>query len=44
MKEVLLKPTAEDIREAARQFDFDPENEAIEEALRDLFGQYPDNT
>ena len=43
MAEVVTKPSADDIRQACAEFD--SENKRIlEEALRELFGQYPHNT
>jgi hypothetical protein len=41
MDRVVLKPNAGDIKEAGRQFD--AENEVLEEALQELFRQYPNN-
>jgi hypothetical protein len=42
MNEIVLKPSADDIRQAAAEFD--SENQILEEALQELFGQYPHNT
>jgi hypothetical protein len=42
MTTVLEKPTAEGVRSAAKRFD--EENRIIENALGDLFRQYPENT
>jgi hypothetical protein len=42
MDEVVTKPSADDIRQAVAEFDSD--NKILEEALRELFGQYPHNT
>jgi hypothetical protein len=41
MDEVVTKPSADDIRQADAEFD--SENKILEEALRELFGQYPHN-
>jgi hypothetical protein len=40
--EILTKPSVDDIRRAGA--DFDSENEVLEEALGELFRQYPHNT
>jgi hypothetical protein len=42
MNEIVTKPSADDIRKACAEFD--SENQILEEALRELFGQYPHNT
>jgi hypothetical protein len=42
MKEIVTKPCADDIRQACAEFD--SENQMIEEALQELFTQYPHNT
>jgi hypothetical protein len=42
MVEIVTKPSADDIRQAGAEFEF--ENKPLEEALRELFGQYPHNT
>src|SRR5215813_15671663 len=42
MDEVVMKPTADDIRQAVAEFD--SENDTLEKALRELFGQYRHNT
>jgi hypothetical protein len=42
MGEILTKPSAEDIRQAG--VEFDSENKILEEALQELFGQYPHNS
>jgi len=42
MGEILTKPSADDIRQADAEFD--SENKILEEALQELFGQYPHNT
>jgi len=42
MYEVVTKPTAGDIKQADAEFD--TENNILEEALRELFRQYPHNT
>lgn len=41
MSEVVLKPSADDVRKAGVQFD--SANKVLEEALRDLFTRYPYN-
>ena len=42
MDEIVIKPSADDIRQADAEFD--SENKILEEALKELFGQYPHNT
>jgi hypothetical protein len=42
MDEVVTKPSADDIKRAGAEFD--SENKILEEALRELFAQYPRNT
>ena len=42
MDEIVIKPSADDIRRADAEFD--SENKILEEALRELFEQYPHNT
>jgi len=42
MDEILTKPSADDIRQATAEFD--SENKILEEALKELFRQYPHNT
>ena len=42
MEEIVTKPSADDIRQADAEFD--SENKILEEALQELFGQYPHNT
>jgi hypothetical protein len=43
MDEIVMKPTADDVRDAVAAFD-DDDTKIIEDALRELFGQYPRNT
>lgn len=42
MDEIVIKPSADDIRQADAEFD--SENKILEEALKELFGQYPHNS
>jgi len=42
MDEIVIKPSADDIRRADAEFD--SENKILEEALKELFEQYPHNT
>ena len=42
MNEIVIKPSADDIRRAGAEFD--TENKILEAALQELFGQYPSNT
>ena len=42
MNEIVMKPSVDDIRRAGAEFD--SENQILEEALQELFGQYPHNT
>jgi len=42
MNEIITNPSADDIRRAGAEFDY--ENKILEEALQELFGQYPQNT
>ena len=46
MREIVTKPSADDIRLAVAEFEFefDSKNQILEEALQELFGKYPDNT
>ena len=44
MNEVVTKPSADNIRQAGAEFDIDTENQILEQALQELFGQYPHNT
>jgi hypothetical protein len=44
MDEIIIKPSADDIRQANAEFDSENEILIIEEALQELFGQYPRNT
>jgi len=41
MNEIIIKPSPDDIRQAGAEFD--TENKILEEALQELFGQYPHN-
>jgi hypothetical protein len=42
MNEIVTMPSAENVRQAVAEFDI--ESRILEEALRELFGQYPQNT
>jgi len=44
MNEIIMNPSTDDVRRAGAQFDSDSNNKILEEALQELFGQFPQNT